>query len=294
MGRKLTACSIGSCLPTFIQKHFVRLSKSLGMDIAFPLSGTELALNYCKTHGIASTCRDTGSVQLRNDVTLDIINGLVPDYAVYLDYLRQGKWQNKFQVWEKMKGEYNCEYYEFFYAFLKVKYDMAAELSRHAPDILIVDSHDDMMTTTYRHRARRWNGFFGNIQFDDPSVDERFRAEFEFHRPCTAGESVAAMAGLYEHFKSRNPSLKLVYIHFPMLRQHAPKVIIERFLEFDTSAIADRIPAEDLIEITVPDNAAIPVANPESGITDWEHFEDDTYRYIAMKAANSIIERLAR
>jgi len=258
--KKVNITSLGSCFSGFVVQ---RLLLRPGLNFAPRLNSV---------------------LHARSDVAVDLIKGIRPDIKLVESYLKQGNWGNNNEK-VQVKGK-EITFAEFLTNEILSRYEHGQEFAADTPDLVIVDSLHELITNAYNHREGGWKVIFGHITFEDKEIKDKFNRDFEYIGDLEAHETCENVLKVYEHFSSRNRNVKIVFMHFPLLPEYAPKKLFERDLKLRPfiNELSGKIPKNRFSQIEIPVSQIVPLLDktyPNYSFQVWNHFYEDTYDYFA-------------
>ncbi|WP_419174971.1 hypothetical protein [Desulfosediminicola sp.] len=272
-----------------IRDQFIKPKEHLDITIVGSCLSNFVVSSYLENHlpPNLSIRRLTSALQLRTDIILELLEHKGMDIDLVEHYLKAGKWG---------KSATQHKYAQWFSSFVLEKCLESRNIHDDCPDLLIMDSLCDIRHSLYAHRSKGWKAFFGNIQFSDASVEKNFTNEFCHIGLLPADEQLKKLIRLVMHFKKRNSSLRVVYMHFPLNPNYVDQKWIARSSHFEMllNVFLERDKHKDILSISVPEKLNIPVTDPEHPNYSpqiWNHFYPETYNFFAEHISHFILNR---
>ena len=214
----------------------------------------------------------------RSDGVVDLLDGIRPDLKLIKYYFSHGHWD--LEGWETRHQK------DMFQTVLSW-YQQEVDIRKDRPDILLFDSLYEQRHQFYQHRRDKWKAYFGKLYFDNSNVERAFENDFEFIGRIDPMEAARNISGICSYFRSRNPNVKIFYLHFPLLFDYAEPEIIERDAKI-RDAISE-LQSEYFHIIAIPVPKVKPLtdpAHPNYAPQIWAHFYPEVYEYFADRIVN--------
>jgi hypothetical protein len=253
---------IGSCFSGFLKNSFTALADSGNYPCVWPIEF------------------ETATVWQRVDAIVDIIHNNVPDRCVIEYYLDRGHWN--------IQSHSPSNFSEWFTREILAQGDKARELVLNRPDLLIFDSLTDWRHSLYRNKKYGWKCFMGKLHFDQPEVEEKFNAEFEFIELLPLSSVNSCIKTIMRYFQSKNSNLKTVYVHFPATPEYLEEkwIVRAKALQDMVFRLTQQLDPKVFLQLSIPAEKVIPITDASHQNYSWQiwnHFHDEAYDYCAKR-----------
>ncbi len=226
----------------------------------------------------------TSVLQQRSDIIVDLLNDLTPNQDIVKYYLNKKEDGGKKII---IQGK-EVSYSKWFAKHLMQKIDEAKNIKNDLPDVIVMDSLCDIRHNLYKHVKEKWKVLFGKMLFKDPQIITKFKNTFEFTGLITSDETANNVKNIFDYFFKKNPSVKLIYIYFPISTKYLGQRWFDRGQNIKNAVLElkSMIPYDNLIDIEIPFDIIKPIddsSHPNYSTEIWNHFYPETYEYCSEK-----------